>query len=284
MNSHVLVCDFDEELISRLHHRNLVLRMNAPDLITHAVKVVQEKNSLYAIWLHGDLPLSKLDVTELEKSNKMQFYLEVTGLGDFRDSIGNIRSLRKLDVLVILAEDAPGTYRDLKILSSLFVPCGISFRNQQPNWESLADLMAYSIYNNPPHAPIEPFHFVISNYDPLKRIDFGSVYFEDPCRFLHIDTRGRIALSREEMERESFLSSDLEALDRVNGFPSYIQRTEAWREFFLKPDGCAYCPGWQICLGKFAGTEDKESGCMKFFGELMEAVDHCYERKKPKDI
>ena len=284
MNSHVLVCDFDEQLISRFHHRNLVLRVKSTDLIAHAVRIVQEKNNLYALWLQGDLPLSELDITELEKSNTVPFCLEVAGLGNFRESIGQIRSLRKLDVLVMLAEDAPGTYRDLKILSSLFVPCGIRFGKRCPDWESLADLISYSVYSKAPHAPIEPFHFVMSNYDPGKRIDFRSVYFEDPCEFLQVDPHGRIALSREEREGEKFISIDLEDLDRVKEFPSYIQKTEAWRDFFLKPDGCAYCPGWQICLGKFEWTEDKESGCMKFFGEFMEAVDHDCERKKAEAV
>ncbi len=279
MNSHVLVCDFDEKLISRFQHRSFVLRMDNPDFVTHAVKVVQEKNSLYTVWLHTEAPLSRLNITELGKSSTVPFYLEVTGLGNFRESIKNIRLLCGLKGIVVLPEDAPGSYRDLKILSSLFVPCGIIFRNRCPDWDSLADLMSYSVYTKVPHAPIQPFHFIISNYDTQKRIDFDSVHFEDPSRFLHIDIKGRIALSREELEKEEFISIDLENLDKIVNIRPYTQRIEAWREFFLKPDGCAYCPGWQICLGKFEGSTDKESGCMAFFDEWMDAVDHYQEQK-----
>lgn len=279
MNSHILVCDFDEKLISRFEHRNLVVRMDNPGLVNHAVKKVREKNNLNTIWLHLDAPLPRLDIAELEKSSTVPFYLEISGLGGFKESLEHIRSLRRLDVLVMLAEDAPGTYRDLKILSSLFVACGIKFGNRFPDWESLADLLSYSVYSKVTHAPIQPFHFIISNYDAQKRIDFAGTYYEDPSKFLHINTHGCIALSREELEKEEFISIDLEGLEEVMKLPAYIQRMEAWREYFLKPDGCAYCPGWRICLGKFEKYTGKESGCMTFFGELMEAADHYQEQK-----
>lgn len=279
MNSHILVCDFDEKLISRFEHRNLVVRIDNFDVVNDVVKKVQEKNILNTIWLHLDGPLSRLDITELEKSSSVRFYLEITGIGDFRESIEHIRSLRELDVIVVLAEDVPGTYRDLKILSSLFVPCGITFRNRNPDWESLADLLSYSVYSKVPHAPIQPFHFLMSNYNVQKRIDFAGSYFEDPSRFLYIEAQGCIALSKEELEKEEFISIDLKDLDNVTNLPSYTQKIEAWREFFLKPNGCAYCQGWRICLGKFEKSTDKESGCMKFFGELMEAAEHYQEGK-----
>ncbi|MFB3886404.1 MAG: hypothetical protein ACE144_14360 [Thermodesulfobacteriota bacterium] len=279
MNSHILVCDFDETLISRLEHRDLVVRMDNLDLVDHAVRKVQERNSLHTVWLHLDAPLSEMDIRELGESSAVSFYLEITGIGDFGKSIDQIRSLRKLNVFVMLAEEMPGTRRDLKILSSLFVPCGITFGNRRPDWESLGDLLSYSVYTKAPHAPIQPFHFVISNYDVQKRIDFAGVYFEDSSRFLHIDTEGSIALSRKELERREFISKDLGQLDHIENHPSYHRRLESWREFFLKPDGCAYCPGWRICLGKFEESPDKESGCMKLFDEWMEAAEYYQEER-----
>jgi hypothetical protein len=277
--SHVLVCDLDEKLISRFQHRNIVVRVGSPDLVTKAVRVVQEHNNLYTCWLNSNASLSSLDITELEKSSNVPLYIEIAGLGNFRESIEHVRLLRNLDALVMLPEDAPGTYRDLKILSSLFVPCGIIFRNQCPDWESLADSISYYYYNKVPHAPIQPFHFVISNYSPQKRIDFNSVYFDNPSRFLHIDIHGHIALSKTGLEKGELISIDLEDLDNVINSPSFTQRADAWREFFLKPDGCAYCPNWRICLGKFAGSTDKESGCMIFFSELMDAAENYQEKK-----
>jgi hypothetical protein len=284
MNSHVLVCDFKEDLISRFQNQNFVVRVERLDLIPHLMKVVQEKNHLYAVWLHREVLLCNLSLTELEEAIAAPLYLEITGLGNFRDSIEHIRLLRRLKGLVLLSEDVPGSYRDLKILSSLLVPCGIKFGCQDPVWDSLSDLMSYFVYSKVPHAPIQPFHFVTSNYNPQKRIDFNFIYFEDPAKFLHLDVRGWIALSRKDLEREEFISTDLSQLDRIEDLPSYGQRLESWREFFLKPDGCAYCPGWRICLGKFEESADKESGCKQFFSEWMEATEYYQEQKVSSEV
>ena len=284
MNSHILVCDFDEDLISRLQNQNFVVRVESLDLIPHAIRVVQEKNHLHTFWLHTDVPLSDLPSHDLENTGAVPYYIEVRGLGNFQESIGKIRLLRSLNVMILIPEDAPGSYRDCKILSSLFVPCGIKFGSQNPAWDSLADLMSYFVYSKVPHAPIEPFHFVISNYDPQKRIDFNFIYFEDPSKFLHLDARGWIALSRKDLEREEFISTDLSQLDQIEDLPAFGQRLESWREFFLKPDGCAYCPGWRICLGKFEEGADKESGCKRFFSEWMDATEYYQVQKARSEV
>jgi hypothetical protein len=279
MNSHVLVCDLDEKLISRFQHRNIIVRVGSPDLVIQAVRVVQENNNLYTCWLHSNASLSGLNITELEKLSNVPLYLEIAGLGNFHESIEHLRLIRKLNIFVMIPEGDPGTCRDLKILSSLFIPCGIIFRNHCLEWEPLTDLMSYSVYSKAPHAPIQPFHFVISNYSPQKRIDFNSVYFDNPFRFLHIDIHGHIAFSRTDLEKGELIPTDLEDIDNVINSSSYTQRIEAWREFFLKPDGCAYCPAWLICLGKFVGSTAKESGCMVFFNELMDAAEK-YQAQK----
>jgi hypothetical protein len=268
MSSHVLVCDFNEDLISRIQNQSFVVRVESPDLIPDAIRVVQEKNHVYTIWLHTDVPLYDLPIPDLENTGSVPFYIEVSGIGNFRESIGKIRLLRSWHVIILIPEDAPGSYRDCRILSSLLVPCGIKFGYQSPDWDSLADLMSYFVYSKVAHAPIEPFHFVISNYAFNNRIDFNRVYFEDPSKFLHIDQQGYIALSREELQRGELISKELEQLDNIENLLSYTQRLEGWRKFFLKPDGCAYCPGWRLCLGKFEESPDKETGCMQFFEDI----------------
>jgi hypothetical protein len=69
-------------------------------------------------------------------------------------------------------------------------------------------------------------------------------------------------------------------LDEVKENPEYHNRLEAWRDFFLKSNGCAYCAGWRICLGKFAGKENRTSGCKKFFIELLEAADYYQDQRE----
>jgi hypothetical protein len=183
----------------------------------------------------------------------------------------------------MLPQDVPAAYRDLRILSSLLIPCGIVLREARPDWESLRELLSYAVYSQVPHAPIEPFHFVISNHASCKKIDFNSIYFDDPSRFLHIDKHGHVALSRKELDRGDHVLNDLERLGEIQNCPSYVYRLNAWRELFLKPNGCAYCPGWRFCLGKYEAFADNE--CQEFFNEWLEAAEY-YQRKqaKPDDV
>jgi hypothetical protein len=201
MSSHVLICDFNEKLLSRLKNRKLVVRLNDPRIITHAIKVVREKNIIHSIWLHSNNSLSDLSLDEPENLEGVKLKIEVEELGEFREWIKIVPLLRELQSMVFLSETTPGSYRDLRILSSLNVPCGIIFGDKSPDWEALLDLMSYAVYGKVPHAPIQPFHYVISEYGPSKRTDFYSVYFENPSKFFHVDPMGRIAFSRKELEK-----------------------------------------------------------------------------------
>ncbi len=109
MNSYVLVCDFNENLISRLQDRNFVVRVESPDLIPHAIRVVQEKNHIYLVWLRTDVPLSDLPSHDLENTGAVPYYIEVRELGNFRESIGKIRQLRSHNVMILIPGDAPGS-------------------------------------------------------------------------------------------------------------------------------------------------------------------------------
>ncbi|HAR46274.1 MAG TPA: hypothetical protein DCS05_08940, partial [Nitrospiraceae bacterium] len=269
-----IVCDYDEALISRLERRRLVVRVDDPSRLNDAARFAQERNALHALWLRVDEPLSGLPFTMLEALHAVPLYLDVTAVGNFRTWRDQVDRLRRLNVLVMVPEDAPVSYRDLRILSSLLIPCGIRFGSPCPDWEALTDLLYYAAYGKVLHAPIQPFHFVLSGYERHQRTDFSGITFDDPSRYLHIDSRGCIALTRKELEQGAFIESDLEKLDAVGDLPAYQSRLESWRDFFLKQDGCAYCPGWRICLGAFAGTPGNRPGCQKFFAEFLEAAEY----------
>lgn len=278
MSSHALVCEYDASLVPRLRKRDLVLRLEDLDAVTDTVRAVREHCGLAALWLRPEAPLSDLSLSGLGGIGDVPVYLEVPSLGPFREWLGQVAPLRRQRFHIALPEEAPSAYRDLRILSSLHVSCGIVFGERQPDWESLADLMAYALYTKVPHAPIEPFHFVVSRYEPDDRVDFGRVTFEDPSRFLHIDVEGRIALSRKELERGEFVAETPEQLDGAAVSDAVRQRQEAWRELFLAPGPCASCPGFRLCLGKFLGFAPANSGCRDFFVEFMEAVEARQER------
>lgn len=274
MSNPVIVCNYDESLLSRLKRRHIVVRVDDPFKALSAVKLVQEKNVLQALWLLIDAPFSHLPCKILEALANVPLYLDVAEIGNFREWRDQVDLLRKLKVRLMIPEEAPGSYRDLRILSSLLIPCGIRFGNCCPDWDALTDLMCYAAYGKIPHAPIQPFHFVLTCFERHMRVDFNSVYFEDPSRYLHVDNEGHIALTRMNLDRGWFIETDLENLDAIADLPAYQAHGEAWREVFLTKGRCAYCPAWRICLGTFDGVPGSHPSCESFFMEFLEAAEH----------
>jgi hypothetical protein len=170
--------------------------------------------------------------------------------------------------------DTTENHTSCRILSSLGLATGLSFTAVEPNWDSLCDLMTYSIYGKMRHAPIEPFQFLISSYDPKERNSWDTVWFDDPEKALHISCDGNIALTRRHLLAGTFVSDQLGDIPDIAEIPAYQEHQESWREFFLKDYGCAFCPAWRVCLGRFEGVcSDAENGCRKFFMELLEAAE-----------
>ncbi len=133
------------------------------------------------------------------------------------------------------------------------------------------------------HAPIEPFAYISKHYEPCKELDFGDVYFDNPKRYLHVSASGKISLSLREIEAEKFLSCDVSALDEVEIAESYQRRAGERQEFFLQSTGCAYCPAWRVCMGKFSQYANGDGACRTYFSELMDVVE-LYQTKRNEKI
>ena len=98
-----------------------------------------------------------------------------------------------------------------------------------------------------------------------------------------MDDAGRIALTVEDLYNQKFVSGEIEDLDPITASDEYQNRLEEWRRFFLQTDGCAYCEGWRICLGKFSAEHCKNSdGCVGFFKEFLEAIEQYQSLKTQK--
>ncbi len=284
MSSHVLVCDFDADLISRVRERKLVVRVDSASLLFDAVRAAQRNNILLAVWIEGAAPLADLDLSGLETMRSTAIYLKVDGFGSFRDWITQVPILRMLSVLVFVDANVSNGSRDLRILSSLGVPTGIRFCEELPDWESLADLMSYSVYGKVQHAPIQPFQYIIDTFGPAKNMEFGDVFLENPSKFLHVDRNAQVFLSRSELEEGKAGLCGIDSVDEVYAMKPYVERVNSWREFFLKEDGCAYCPVWRLCLGKFERFTGHDQGCRNFFSELLEAAEYHHEKKSQRHM
>lgn len=271
MTSHILVCPFNENLLQLIKGRSLVLRANQVEEISSVVQYIKSGQiHIHCLWVHTAVPLASIAFQQDWLDIPLALY--VPGPGCLRDLIRQLPLLRQLNIRVYLPTDLEENYTGLRILSSLGIESSLVFKKPGLNWELLSDLMTYALLGLIPHAPIEPFNYIASHYDRHRRTDYSAVYFEDPSRYLHLDEEGYIALSPKDLAVGNFIGHITELGD-LDQCAAYNKRLEGWRDFFLETDGCAYCQGWRVCLGKFVDVRQSNPGCQQFFTELMDVVE-----------
>ncbi|MBF0563961.1 MAG: hypothetical protein HQK89_01830 [Nitrospirae bacterium] len=277
----ILVCPFKEELISQINGKALVICLDDIYKIEQVVDIVNNHNKLHCALINAKYSLTAISFQNNWRDIPIALY--VSDMGSFLELVPKLPVLRQLDIRIYLSENIEHTYTNIMLLSSLGICTGLVIDRINSDWEAINDLMHYAIYGKSSHAPIEPFHYIASNYNKNKPTDFGSVYFENPGKYLHVNEAGNVALSDKELQSESFVADSLNQLDNIENSPVYIERINAWREYFIKSDGCAYCQGWRVCLGKFSDRPDSQKKeCEKFFVDLMEASEYFQSRQQEK--
>ena len=284
MSSPFFLCPFDEPLIHRLQGKSIVPSIKSIEDVSRVVDTVAQAGAhLHCLRILTKAPLSTLPFREEWKHVPIALY--TSGLGRFSQFINRLPVLRQLNIRVYLSTDSDENYTNIRILSSLGIETAAAFNLKKIDWERLNDLMSYAFFAQAPHAPIDPFHYVSSRYDKNRRTDFGAVYFDDPRTYLHLDKEGRVALSSEDLEAGRFLFEHIEMIEQIEKHEKYQQGLNRWREVFLHGFGCASCPGWRICLGKFSRTPLTGQGCREFFTEMMDQVEKHQEiiRQRTKE-
>lgn len=269
MNNQILVCPFDKKLISKLSQKAVIVRTHRFDDIPHIHDCVNPSNQLLAVVVKTDLPLSRIPYQE--DWGNMPIVIYASDLGLLREFLKKYEIVMKLNLNIFLPSSEGKTCINLHILSSLKICCGIHLDQGGVDWEQVNDLMHYALYSKTNHAPIEPFYYVAQNYHPRKYLDFNSVYFNDPSKYLHVNSQEQIAFTEEELSQGQFFAEGLESLAGMNDHEEYQKRLRAWQDYFLDLGECSSCEAWRICLGKFAESVKQTAPCKKFFSELMGA-------------
>lgn len=272
MSSHFLVCPSDQDLIRQLGNRSLVPRLNRPDDISKVVDTINTYGAhLHCLLIETNVPLSTI-VFKQEWQN-LPIALYTSGMGRFPQFVKQLPVLRQLNIRIYLPIESAENYTSIRIISSLGIETAVVFQEEGMNWESLSDLVSYAYFARAPHAPIAPFDYLVTRYHRNQRTDFNSVYFDDPRTYLHLDSKGKVALTKAHLLSGKFIAQSIDELGDIDQNNDYINHLESWRDFFLKPDGCAYCSGWRVCLGKFSNFKNRNKACMKFFSDFMDSIE-----------
>jgi radical SAM protein with 4Fe4S-binding SPASM domain len=274
MKEQILVCPFDENLFARIHNKRIVVIASDPEQIQRICQVVGDnQNNLHCLVFHLKGSIASVPFHESWRGIPIAIY--ASEMGPFKEIMGKLPLIRDLNIRIFLSSDSESNYTNLHILASLGIDCGIYFADKEKiNWESLNDLMTYSVYGKVNHASIEPFNFLASHYNPGQMTDFSSVYFENPQMYLHIDANENIALTSEDLKNENFVLQGLDKLNQVFDNEKFQETIHSWQQYFLQKEGCAYCQAWRVCMGKFSESYEKNQGCRQFFADMMDAADH----------
>ena len=272
MSDLIPLCPPIPDLLNKLQGKKVVLRVDGAGSIEAAVALAaQYATHLHCLVVKIKGPLEALDLDRPYEGAPIA--LLAPGFGRMRHVAPKLRMLKQMNVRIYLPLDRAENFAGLRILSSLGCASAAIFQDGPHDWEQVSDLMTYALMNRAPRAPIDPFNYLAERYHANRRNDFAAVYFDDPARYVHVDASGRIALTAQELADGVFIADDLHELEALPQKEAYIDRMESWRHFFLKPDGCAYCEAWRICLGKFSPAPDEGKGCAGFFKEFLETVE-----------
>ncbi|MCX5892329.1 MAG: hypothetical protein NTW80_05030 [Deltaproteobacteria bacterium] len=266
-----IVCPDNEAVLQRFTGHSVALRVNHGRRLSAGVENVRQSgNRLFCVIVESDRPLAEMDLADRHQG--IPLAVMVPAAGRFRDLAKQLDRLRRLNLRVYLPCDNPDNLTSLRILASVGIHCGADFRYGRIDWESLADLATYAVLEQAPHATIEPFEFIASNYQAAKPLDWGRVCFDDPRHFLHLDEAGRVALSRAELTEQRFVAQSLAEIGAPAEFPPIRERLRSWRHYFSNNHPCASCAGWRLCLGKFSADRTENPGCADFFVEMIDLV------------
>lgn len=272
MKSHFLVVPPDKDLISKLDSQSLVPVIDSTEDIVLATEMVDHYNAhLHCLIICTRIPLTALDYKE--EWRNIPIALFTPSMGRFSKMVKHLPVLRQLNIRIYLPTATKENYADIRILSSLGIETAVVFQKDGLAWDLLIDLMSYAYFARATHAPIAPFDYMAARFHSHQRNDYSAVYFDDPRTYLHLNRDGRIALTRADLLAGRFITQDLDELETIEQNEAYQNYLEAWRAFFLQPDGCAYCPGWRVCLGKYSHTNNRENGCQKFISEFLDALE-----------
>jgi hypothetical protein len=232
---HILIIK-DVKQLERLKNKTIVVETDSVDAIESIAKTVKTNNFLFCIKIRVKQEITTIPFKKEWRKIPLAIYPD--GLGAVRDLMGLLTLLKTLNIRFFLDGAMKQNYEAVQILSSLGIFSGIII-NESADWKKLTNLMYYALYSKVPHAPIEPFQYLYSIYTENSFANYDTVFFNDPSVFRYLDDEDQVAKS--------------------------------WRKSFREVTSCSACAGWQICMGKYAGLEDK-TGCREFTIEWLNHI------------
>jgi radical SAM protein with 4Fe4S-binding SPASM domain len=279
-SSITLVLPLEEDLIQSFTNYHMVVKLTNSEQIKPAVEMVARQNQLESIWFQNHTVMS--DISFSEENKKIPIVYQIDEMGDFKKLAGSFELIKAGKYQFYFKLNTKNC-TSVQMLSSLGVPAGLDFITKgMPDWDKLTDLAVYNVYNKIKHAPIEPFNYIVEHYRIDNYTFFEPLFFFDPQKYLHLNNKGEVAFSDEDLRKKNICNI---TLDQISELPKTIDARkvkEEYRSHLLDFDECSTCEVFRICKGSFSTPGGCDEGCQIFFKELMDSAEKLQQNKKEK--
>jgi hypothetical protein len=271
------VCPNDEKLLDRLRAKNLVVRVSSIDNMQAAYDRAREENGVLCMIVEENRALT--DVPLRDEWKAIPLALHVPRMGDLKRVLRHPQQWRERNIRVFLPAESADNLIHLRILSSVGIPAGLILHGRL-DWDAVNDLMHYAMYTRVPRPNLDPFGYVRLTYNPREFTYINTPLFENPLKYVHIDSEGNLALSASDLRNGKWIGRGLECLTSLSSSQKYKDGLNAWQGIFLEDRKCAYCPAWRLCMGAFSDECDSDKNVSRFFEDFSAAADSLYESRQ----
>ncbi len=268
-----LIVPDNEQICSELPDVPLMIKFTGYNDYKEAFRSRYSKNRNVkgVIIDYHSYPISFCPIEEKEHTHPL--YIYVNGIGDFRFIIDLLPVLRG-EFTFFFPPDKKESYRNVKILSSMGIDCGIELTGPSVLWDEvrlLIDTVARSIMVN---GAVQPFSFIKKSYNPREYLDFNIPFLNSPLFYLYADDDMNIYLTKEDMASQRPAGKGAEFVARYQESEIYKREKHRWKEFFLTLNTCSTCPAFRICLGKFSVNKNNIPLCKDCFSHFLSEIDN----------
>jgi radical SAM protein with 4Fe4S-binding SPASM domain len=242
------------------------------DFIETVMKMGDKINSLRGHFIDSySSPLSFLPLQNIPINTNVYLYCE--SIGDLTFIFENIDLLRT-NYQIMLPAGHPNSYTSLKMLSSLGINCSLDLDTSAIDWDKFDQLAKYIYKNDIPHGKIEPFTYILENYNPKEYLDYNVSLLNTPLWYLFIDEELNVYPSHSAMCNKQKIGTGKDFILNFQNSQQYMDLKFKWKDLFISMNACSTCPAFRICLGKFVDTNTNMTLCRSTFSNIMELVEN----------
>ena len=273
----IVVIDYNDNISSTPPSEKIILRFLDEENLTEKCQNIFNNNGLFAIWLCLENK-SLSEISLLDSWPNIPIILYCNGLGSTNKVLDMMPIIRKLPLKCFMPA-ADDNYVGIKILSSLGVDTGLLLNNSENpvNTEKFLDLVSYACVSPMRHAPIEPFDYIWRNLGHDNNLDFSTVYFENPYKYVHSDANGNTAYNHNSLLNGEY-GGHREAILKTPTQYEEEYKNRYYYSHVLALDKCSKCAAFKICNRKLCDMFEDCESVMREVYDLCELRDSI-ERK-----